>query len=95
MIAARLDPAVQGLPEQPRRALEIMDGRVETGGDHAAELTWPGGRRLRLVREDGVPRGGLLHHVRFTREDGTFGAGDQDRAALLAKRLGVTVELAG
>ena len=42
-----------------------------------------------------MPRGGLLQHVRFTREDGTFGAGDQDRAALLAKRLGVTVELAG
>jgi len=32
----------------------------------------------------------LLHHARFTRTDGTFGADDQERAALLAKRLGVT-----
>jgi methylmalonyl-CoA/ethylmalonyl-CoA epimerase len=73
---------------------EVLDGRLETAGDHAAELTWPGGRRLRLVREDGLPRGGALHHVRFTRTDGTFGTGDTERTALLAKRLGLAVELA-
>ena len=73
---------------------EALDGRLETGGDHAAELTWPGGRRIRLVREGGLPRGGALHHVRFTRADGTFSVGDRERAALLAKRLGVVVELA-
>ena len=86
---------VHDLQGATRLFREALDGRFETGGDHAAELTWPGGRRLRLVRQDGLPRGGLLHHVRFTRTDGTFGAGDQERAALLAKRLGVTVELAG
>jgi methylmalonyl-CoA/ethylmalonyl-CoA epimerase len=73
---------------------EALDGRLETSGDHAAELTWPGGRRLRLVREDGLPRGGALHHVRFTRAEGTFGASDRQRAAVAAKRLGLTVELA-
>ena len=74
---------------------EALDGHLETAGDHAAELTWPGGGRLRLVREDGLARGGLLHHVRYTRAEGRFSAGDRERAALLAKRLGLTVELAG
>jgi methylmalonyl-CoA/ethylmalonyl-CoA epimerase len=72
----------------------VLDGRLETAGDRAAELSWPGGRRLRLVREDGLARGGALHHVRFTRAAGTFSAGDRERAGLLAKRLGLTVELA-
>ena len=47
------------------------------------------------MHEDGLPLGGLLHHVRFTRAGGTFSPQDQERAGLLAKRLGVTVELAG
>ena len=75
---------------------EALDGRLEAAdGDAAAELTWPGGKRIRLVREDGLPLGGSLHHVSFTRAEGTFGAQDRERAGLLAKRLGVTVELAG
>ena len=74
---------------------EALDGQLVADGDDAAELTWPGGRRLRLVREDGLPHGGALHHIRFTRAEGTFGPGDHERAALLAKRLGVNVELAG
>ena len=73
---------------------EALDARLKAASDHAAELTWPGGRRLRLVREGGLSRGGALHHVRFTRAEGTFGASDTERAALLAKRLGLTVELA-
>jgi methylmalonyl-CoA/ethylmalonyl-CoA epimerase len=72
---------------------EVLDGQLEAADDHSAELTWPGGRRLRLVREGGLPRGGTLHHVRFARAQG-FTASDHDRAALLAKRLGLTVELA-
>jgi methylmalonyl-CoA/ethylmalonyl-CoA epimerase len=74
---------------------EALDGHLEADGDHAVELTWPGGRRLRLVREDGLPHAGALHHVRFTRAEGSFGASDRERTALLAKRLGVSVELAG
>jgi Glyoxalase/Bleomycin resistance protein/Dioxygenase superfamily len=72
---------------------EVLDGDLEAAGDGAAELTWPGDRRLRLVREDGLPRGGALHHVRFTRAEGGFTASDHQRAALLAKRLGLSVEL--
>jgi methylmalonyl-CoA/ethylmalonyl-CoA epimerase len=74
---------------------EVLGGRLEAAGDGAAELTWPGGKRIRLVRKEGLPLGGSLHHVRFTRADGTFGAQDRERAGLLAKRLGLTVELAG
>ena len=73
---------------------DVLDGQLTEGATDAIELTWPGGRRLRLVRRDGLARGGALHHVRFARAGGTFGAGERDRAALLAKRLGVTVELA-
>jgi methylmalonyl-CoA/ethylmalonyl-CoA epimerase len=85
---------VSDLDGATRLFREALDGRLETGGANTAELTWPGGGRLRLVREDGLPRGGALHHVRFARADGTFGAGDTERAALLAKRLGLAVELA-
>jgi methylmalonyl-CoA/ethylmalonyl-CoA epimerase len=74
---------------------EVLDGRLEAAGAGAAELTWPGGRRIRLVREDGLPLGGALHHVRFTRAGGAFSAQDRERAGLLAKRLGLAVELAG
>lgn len=73
---------------------EALDGRLEAADDSAAELTWPGGKRIRLVREDGLPLGGALHHVRFTRAEGAFSAQEQERAGLLAKRLGLSVELA-
>ena len=70
----------------------LYGGRVFDG---TAELTWPGGKRIRLVHEDGLPLGGALHHVRFTRVAGSFSTEDRERANLLAKRLGLTVELAG
>jgi len=72
---------------------DVLDGRLEADGAGTAELTWPGGKRIRLVREDGLPLGGALHYMRFAR--GAFTAQDRQRAELLAKRLGVTVELAG
>jgi methylmalonyl-CoA/ethylmalonyl-CoA epimerase len=72
---------------------DALDGRLEADGDDAAELTWPGGRRIRLVREDGLPLGGSLHHVRFARAEGAFGAQDRQRAGALAARLGLAVEL--
>ena len=74
---------------------DVLDGHIEADGAGAAELTWPGGKRVRLVREDGLPRGGALHHIRFTRAAGAFSARDLERASLLAKRLGLDVELAG
>ena len=73
---------------------DVLDGSVEAADSAAAELTWPGGKRIRLVREDGLPLGGALHHVRFTRVTGAFTPQDRERAALLAKQLGLTLELA-
>jgi hypothetical protein len=67
-------------------------------------VTWPGGKRIALVREDGLPLGGALHHVRFARASGAsgasgafgaFGARERERADVLARRLGLAVELAG
>ena len=74
---------------------EVLDGRLEASGAGTAELTWPGDKRIRLVREDGLPRGGALHHIRFIRAAGGFSTRDRARADLLAARLGLVVELAG
>jgi methylmalonyl-CoA/ethylmalonyl-CoA epimerase len=74
---------------------DVLDGQPGPAGAGTAELAWPGGKRIRLVREEGLPLGGALHHVRFTRAAGTFSAQDRERAGLLAKRLGLAVELAG
>jgi methylmalonyl-CoA/ethylmalonyl-CoA epimerase len=85
---------VGDLPAATRLFGEVLEGTLETSGSDAAELTWPGGKRIRLVREEGLPLGGSLHHVRFTRAGGAFSAQDRQRAGLLAKRLGLAVELA-
>ncbi len=74
---------------------DVLGGHLEAAGTGTAELTWPGGKRIRLVRQDGLPLGGALHHIRFTRAVGAFSAQDYERTGLLAKRLGVAVELAG
>jgi methylmalonyl-CoA/ethylmalonyl-CoA epimerase len=95
---ARLDLIehhVGDLDRAVRLFRDVLDGRVGPAGAGTAELTWPGGRRMRLVREAGLPLDGAVHHIRFTRVAGAFGAQDGERAGLLAKRLGVTVELAG
>jgi len=80
---------------------DVLEGQHSLGGQHSpastgtAELTWPGGKRIRLVHEDGLPLGGALHHVGFTRTAGEFTAQDRERAGLLAKRLGVSLDLDG
>jgi methylmalonyl-CoA/ethylmalonyl-CoA epimerase len=86
---------VSDLDSAVRLFSEVLDAQVEAAGAGTAELNWPGGKRIRLVREDGLPLGGALHHVRFSRAAGTFSARDRERAAPLASRLGLTVELAG
>jgi hypothetical protein len=73
----------------------VLDGRLEAADAGTAELTWPGGKRIKLVREDGLPLGGALHHVRFTRVTGAFSTQDRERAGLLARQLGLTLDLAG
>ena len=89
-----IEQRVGDLAGAMRLFLEALGGQLEAAGDDAVEVTWPGGKRIRLVREDGLPLGGSLHHVRFTRADGAFTTQDRGRAGLLAKRLGLTVELA-
>jgi methylmalonyl-CoA/ethylmalonyl-CoA epimerase len=74
---------------------DVLDGRLEMADAETAELTWPGGKRIKLVREDGLPLGGALHHIRFTRAAGAFSTQDRQRAGPLAERLGLAVELAG
>jgi methylmalonyl-CoA/ethylmalonyl-CoA epimerase len=99
--AARFDLIehhVSDLDGAVRLFTEVLEGQLElTGADTAdtADLTWPGGKRIRLVREDGLPLGGALHHVRFSRARGAFSAEDRERARQLARRLGLTVDLAG
>ena len=73
---------------------DVLDGRLEAAGAGTAELTWPGGKRIKLVREDGLPLGGALHHVRFTRVTDPFSTWQRERAGLLARQLGLTIELA-
>ena len=72
---------------------EVLDGQLEVAGAGTAELTWPGGKRIRLVRADGPP-GGAVHHIRFTRAAAAFSTQDRERADLLGVPLGLTVELA-
>jgi methylmalonyl-CoA/ethylmalonyl-CoA epimerase len=86
---------VSDLDGAVRLFLNVLDGRLEAADAGTAELTWPGGKRIKLVREDGLPLGGALHHVRFTRVTGAFSAKDRERAGLLARQLGLTMELAG
>ena len=74
---------------------DVLGGQLDAASAGTAELTWPGGKRIRLVRQDGLPLGGAPHHLRFTRTPGAFSAQERDRAHLLAKRLGLTLELAG
>jgi hypothetical protein len=90
-----IEHRVGDLDSAVRLFRDVLDGQLEAAGAGAAELTWPGGKRIRLMRQDGLPLGGALHHVRFTRAAGAFTAQESERAGLLAKRLGLTVELAG
>ena len=72
---------------------DVLDGQLDAASAGIAELIWSGGKRIRLVREDGLPLGGAVHHLRFARVHGTFTAQDRRRSDLLAKRLGLTIEL--
>jgi len=78
-----------------RDVLEGQHSPAGAAGGGTAELTWPGGKRIRLVHEAGLPLGGSLHHIGFSRAAGAFTAQESERASLLAKRLGVGLELGG
>ena len=90
-----IEHRVSDLAGATRLFRQLLDGQLEVASDQSAELTWPGGKRIRLVHEDGLPLGGALHHIRFTRAAGAFSTGEKERTGLLAKRLGLMVDLAG
>jgi methylmalonyl-CoA/ethylmalonyl-CoA epimerase len=95
---------VADLPRATRLFERALDGQVagcaDAAGGPAVEVSWPGGRRLRLVqppsagRAGALPLGGALHRIRFTRAD-AFTAAEAAGAELLSRRLGLSVELAG
>jgi len=85
---------VSDLAGATRLFRDALDGELGAVDARSAELTWPGAKRIRLVHEDSLPLGGALHHIRFARTKGSFSAQDGERADLLARRLGLTVELA-
>lgn len=85
---------VSDLDRATRLFRDVLGGQLDAAGAAAAELTWPGGGRIRLLRQDGLPQGGALHRIRFSRPPGGFSAQERDRARLLAKPLGVTLDLA-
>ena len=91
---------VADLKGAARLFTEALEGQVTDQGDGVVELSWAGGCRIRLVQPaggagDGLPNGGALHHIRFTRTAGPVSAADTRRAGELSRRLGLTVELAG
>jgi hypothetical protein len=82
---------------------QALDGEVASRQDTAeasfAELTWVNGARLRLVRATpandgpGPHRGGGPGHLHFMRDGAQFSPADRSRAADLAQRLGIALQL--
>lgn len=82
---------------------EALEGEVVSRQDtteaSVAELTWGNGARLRLVRATpaaggaGPRRGGGPGHLRFIRDAAQFSPADRSRAADLAQRLGISLQL--
>ncbi len=80
----------------------VLDGKIvsrpEAAGCLQAELSWQNGATLRLVQPAGDPQDSQgsdegLAHLEFSRDDGTFGPADREKAAILSGRLGVSVRL--
>lgn len=81
---------------------EALDGQIVSRQDAAerseAELRWPNGATLRLVQSAGdrpdSPRSDEgLAHLEFSRDHGTPCPADLEKAAILSRRLGVSVRL--
>ena len=90
-----IEHRVGDLDRAVRLFRDVLEGQLEQADAGRAELTWAGGSRVRLVREEGLRLDGALHHVRFSREAGSFSAAERERAGELAKQLGMTLDLAG
>jgi methylmalonyl-CoA/ethylmalonyl-CoA epimerase len=85
-----------------RLCREALDGEVvrrqETAAGAVAEVCWQNRARLRLVQPGTGSQASLdsaegITRVRFIRDDGLFGPADLEKAAVLARRLGVSVQL--
>jgi len=82
---------------------EALEGEVVSRQDTAeasvAELTWGNGARLRLVRATPAAggaeprRGAGPGHLHFIRDGAQFSPADRSRAADLAQRLGISLQL--
>ncbi len=82
---------------------EAFEGEVVSRQDapeaSTAELTWENGARLRLVLATpavggaGPRHGGRPGHLRFSRAGAGFSPADRRRAADLAQRLGISLQL--
>lgn len=82
---------------------EALEGEVVsrqvTPEASVAELTWENGARLRLVHATpaasgaGPGRGAGPGHLRFIRDGEQFSPADRSRAADLAQRLGISLQL--
>lgn len=68
----------------------VLDGEVVRRDAGAAELSWPGGGSIRLVRS-AADQLGAVGDLHFTRPAGPFGAKDEAHAQDLAKRLGISL----
>jgi catechol 2,3-dioxygenase-like lactoylglutathione lyase family enzyme len=75
-------------------------GRADTAGCSVAELSWQNGARLRLVQSAGDSQGSVqpaegIALVQFSRDAGTFGPTELEEAAVVSRRLGISVRLGG
>ncbi|HEY2638421.1 MAG TPA: VOC family protein [Streptosporangiaceae bacterium] len=99
-----VEQRVSDVDRATRLFREVLGGEVAIRDDAmegaVAELLWPNGARLRLVqpaadRQCSEQSAEGIAHLQFRRDDGAFGAADLDTAAVLARRLGVSVRLGG
>ena len=97
-----IEQRVADLDGAIRLCTEALDGelrsRADAPGGAEAEVCWQNRARLRLVQTAVSPQADLdsgegITRVQFTRDDGLFGPADLDKAAVLARRLGVSVQL--
>jgi methylmalonyl-CoA/ethylmalonyl-CoA epimerase len=70
----------------------VLDGEVVRRDAGAAELTWPGGGMIRLVRSAGEQLG-TIGDLHFTRLVGPLSPGDLSQAKTLAERLGISIQV--
>jgi methylmalonyl-CoA/ethylmalonyl-CoA epimerase len=99
---ARAEQHVHDLDGAVRLFRDVLGGEVASadglGQPAAAELAWPNGARLRLVQapapDPAGPRpAGAAGRLVFSRDGAGFSQAERQRAADLARRLGVSVQL--